>query len=118
MTECSLRPHARPCVRCPWSRNTTPGEFLLARYEELRATVGSSGREAPLDAPMFACHKTPEGREQPCAGWLAAVGNCHLGIRFAIIQGRLDPRALIAKDDWPELFDDYDELIAAQARCV
>lgn len=110
-----LRPHARPCVRCPWSRDTPPGEFPLARYEALRSTVGSPGNEVPLCGPLFACHKTPEGGEEPCAGWLAAVGHQHLGVRLAVITGRLDPATLAPRPGWPELFTDYDELIAVMA---
>jgi hypothetical protein len=110
-----MRPHDRPCVRCPWSRATTPGEFPLERYESLRATVGAPGAEASLYTPMFACHKTPEGREQPCAGWLAAVGREHIGVRVAVATGRLDPGVLDPRPGWPELFTDYDELVAVQA---
>ena len=110
-----LRPHDRPCVRCPWSRATPPGEFPLERYEILRDTVGAPGGEASMCAPLFACHKTPEGREQPCAGWLAAVGREHIGVRIAVAQGRLDPTVLDPKPGWPPLFTDYDELIAVQA---
>lgn len=110
-----LKPHDRPCVRCPWSRTTPPGEFPLERYESLRNTVGAPGQEVAICGPMFACHKTPEGREQPCAGWLAAVGREHIGVRVAVATGRLDPAALDPKPGWPALFTDYDELIATQA---
>lgn len=110
-----LKPRDRPCVRCPWARTTPPGEFPLERYETLRATVGAPGDEVALCGPMFACHKTPEGREQPCAGWLAAVGREHIGVRVAVATGRLDPAALDSKPGWPELFTDYDELVATQA---
>lgn len=64
---------------------------------------------------MFACHKSPEGREEACAGWLAAVGAEHIGIRLAVAWGRLPASALTPGDGWPELFDSYAKMSAAQA---
>jgi len=64
---------------------------------------------------MFACHKSPEGREEACAGWLATVGGEHLGVRLAVIQGRLPAEALSPGDNWPELFPDYASMAKAQA---
>lgn len=115
MSDLPLRPPRRPCARCPWSRATPPGEFSLEAYERLRDTVGAPGNEVPLGTKMFACHKTAEGKEQPCAGWLAAVGVYHLGVRIAIVLQRLDPETLHPQEGWPELFHDYDELVQVQA---
>lgn len=106
----------KPCRECPWRRDTPPGQFDEDRYEALRSTVGEQGAEASWDAPMFACHLTAEGREQPCAGWLAVVGIEHLGVRIHINQGSLPPEVLQPGDDWPPLFETYDELVDAQAR--
>ncbi len=64
---------------------------------------------------MFACHRAPEGGEYACAGWLAAVGHHHLGVRVAVITGRLDPAALEPGEDWPALFETYEEMAATQA---
>ncbi|MFI9630971.1 DUF6283 family protein [Streptomyces sp. NPDC052042] len=77
-----------PCPRCPWRKDVEPGEFPASRYEELRVTSEQrAGAEPGFGAPLFACHKTKEGREWACAGWLAAVGHRHLGVRLAIAQG-------------------------------
>ena len=64
---------------------------------------------------MFACHKTAEGKEQACAGWLAVAGVEHIGIRLAIAQGRLDPAVLSPGDGWPELFGSFEEMADTQA---
>ncbi|MFJ4703169.1 DUF6283 family protein [Streptomyces sp. NPDC088768] len=72
------------------------------------------GRAGP-DAPLFACHKTPEGREKACAGWLAAVGHRHLGVRLAVTQGRLPAQALTPGESWPPLFAAYEEMATTQA---
>ena len=110
-------PHRRyPCTECPWRRDTPPGKFPTTRYNALAATTGSPGNEAPLGAPMFACHKSPEGDEEACAGWLASVGIEHLGVRVAVATGALTPEVLQPGADWPALFDSYTEMATAQAR--
>lgn len=104
----------RPCAECPWRRDTPAGQFPACRYEALASTTGSRGREAPIGAPMFACHKSPEGAEEACAGWLATVGYEHLGARFAVITGRLPAEALAPVGDWPPLFGSYEEMAETQ----
>ncbi|WP_249040601.1 DUF6283 family protein [Nocardia cyriacigeorgica] len=111
-----LRHRRRPCAECPWRRDVAPGQFSAERFADMACTRGGPGREAGLDAPMFACHKSAEGYEQACAGWLAAVGYHHLGVRLAIAAGRLDPDALEPGDGWPRLFESYAAMTTAQAR--
>lgn len=105
----------RPCAECPWRRDIEPGQFPAERYEELRNTTGSRGKEVGIDAPIFACHKSTEGQETPCAGWLAAVGFDSLGVRIAAAQGRIPPEALRPGPDWPPLFDNYEEMAEFQS---
>lgn len=104
-------PHvSRPCRECPWRRDAEPQKFAQERYEALRATSDQSG----LHAPLFACHMTKEGREQACAGWLAVAGEQHLGVRLAVISGRLSVCALHPQAGWPDLHDSYEALVAHQ----
>lgn len=108
-------PHRRyPCAECPFRRDTMPGMFPACRYEALAATAGAPGAEAGLHAPVFACHKSPEGHEEACAGWLAVCGVEHLGVRLAVITGRLGPAALRPAAGWPPLFATYEEMAAEQ----
>lgn len=100
----------RPCTNCPWRRDSSAGEFPAERYEALRTTAGSPGREAGLGAPIFACHKSEPGRDRACAGWLAVAGIDHLGIRLAVTLGRLPAAMLKPGSDWPDLFSSYDEM--------
>lgn len=113
MTACRLRRALRPCGECPWRRDQPAGRFPPERYEELRGTSATPAGSAPLGAPMFACHKTAEGREIACAGWLAVEGHGHVGVRLAVATGRLDPVALTPAPGWPGLYDTYDELAVA-----
>lgn len=110
-----LRHRKFPCNECPWRRDTPPGKFPAHRYEALRNTMGAPGAEAPLGAPMFACHKSDEGATQACAGWLAVAGIDHLGVRYNIAIKRLPASALTPGEGWPALFDSYDEMAETQA---
>jgi hypothetical protein len=63
---------------------------------------------------MFACHLSTEGRDIACAGWLAVCGVEHIGVRMAVLTGRLEPEDLRPGDGWPELFGTYKEMAAVQ----
>lgn len=106
-----LRHPARPCGDCPWRRDSTPGQFPPERYDALLSTCrGPGGGNAEFGAALFACHKTPDGRETACAGFLAVEGWSNLSVRMAVIDGRLDPAALEPGPDWPALYESYEEL--------
>lgn len=108
-----LRHAAKPCAECPWRRDQPVGRFPASRYRALADTSAGPTGSAPPEAPMFACHKTAEGREIACAGWLAAEGHGHVGVRLAIAFGRLDASALQPAAGWPALFDSYADLAVA-----
>jgi hypothetical protein len=114
VSQCGVPHRRRPCAECPWRRDTPRGMFTQERYDALADTSGARGAEAPIDAPLFACHKSAEGREEACAGWLAAVGAEHLGVRLAVVSGRIPASALAPPDDWPALFASYDEMARTQ----
>ncbi len=105
----------RPCGECPWRQDTEPGQFPASRYEALRSTtIDDDGNHAGFDAAMFACHKSGEGEEFICAGWLASVGMMNIRVRLLVSAGEIPVEALSPGDDWPPLFDDYDEMASTQ----
>lgn len=114
----SLKHAARPCPDCPWRRDAPLQHFPAERYELLRDTVRQPDEnghaDAPLDAPLFGCHATPRGGEHACAGWLAVEGLGHLRVRMALSLGDLEPEAIRPGEGWPELYESYDEMVAAQ----
>lgn len=94
----------RPCDECPWKVDAVPGRFTEERWRSLQETAHHPRRgSAPMHAPIFACHKTDQGRDRTCAGWLAQEGGGHVGIRIAVAQGRLPGEALQPGPDWPTL---------------
>lgn len=53
----------RQCDECPWSKYAPRGLLPPERFDQLWAT------EDP-DGPFFPCHKSPQGCDLVCAGWL------------------------------------------------
>lgn len=111
---------AFPCnecpVRCDNSENPR-SKFPAERWTKLRETIGDATGFGLLDMPMFGCHKGTPGdadEDLACAGWLAAFGHRSVPVRLAIAMGRLDPAALEPGEGWPELYDSWDEMAAAQ----
>jgi hypothetical protein len=114
MTQSTYK-HTKPCESCPWridkGADDIPG-FSLPLAEALTATCPDERGFGPeFGAPMFACHHSKEHSEIPCAGWLAAVGERHPNVRIAVMEGRIDPRALEYAPDSPELHENYREVL-------
>ncbi len=109
-----LRHASAPCSACPWRTDQPAGRFAPDRFAALRDTSsGPRGESAPPGAPLFACHKTAEGREVVCAGWLAVEGRNHVGVRIAVLEGRLTPDALEVGEEWPELYPSFSAMATA-----
>ena len=84
----------------------------MQKAENLKGTCPDERGYGPdYGASLFACHKSKDGAEIACAGWLAVAGKCHPGVRIAVTFGRLDPKVLEAGEDWPELHKDYGEVL-------
>jgi hypothetical protein len=106
---------SRPCLRCPWRSDCDLKAFTDADFDMLASADGRPGCEAPLDAPMIACHLDRPDTAHPkrlCAGWLAVVGPDHLAVRFHVLAGRLPVHALAPGADLPTLHTNLVELLA------
>ncbi len=94
----------RTCSECPWLRATPIGRFPVERFVEL-ATTADQGFNG-----VFACHKSLEGKEQACAGYLLVAGMNNWSVRLAAIRGRLDLAEISASGP---LYDSYADMLAA-----
>lgn len=112
----SLARQKRPCAECPFRMDVEPGQFPRSRYEALRESCRHAENvQAPLGAPMFACHKSPlDGPKFACAGWLAVEGRNHITVRLALALDDLPVEALSPGEDWPALFETYEEMANRQ----
>ncbi|MFM9462804.1 DUF6283 family protein [Streptomyces scabiei] len=107
-----------PCTKCPWLTSTDLTEFSDKDMDMLRRANGRPGVEAPVNAPIVACHRDQPGTAHAmrwCAGFLAVVGEQHLGVRLALAFEALPPQAVSPRASWPELYPDLDTLVAARA---
>ncbi len=106
-----------PCNECPWKVTAEPGKFPAERYVKLRSTCrpDEDGMPPMPGSPMFGCHKGEPGTDDDlaCAGWLAREGHNHIGVRLAIMNGDLPMEALEQNDTWPDLYDTYEDMAAA-----
>lgn len=107
---------ARPCPCCPWRLTTHASDiprFSLVLAEALAETCPDEHGIGPAPrTPMFSCHQSVPGNDIPCAGWLAQVGDCHVGVRIALHEERLERGALRPGADWPALHDNYPAVLA------
>jgi hypothetical protein len=83
-----------------------PG-FKLELAEVLKTTT-----ETGLGNPIFACHQSHMGREVVCRGWLVRHGWDSIAIRLMLANGRMQRDELYPGDDWPELHESFDGMIA------
>nr|WP_225954516.1 DUF6283 family protein [Kibdelosporangium phytohabitans] len=112
---------ARPCAQCPWRTDADLSLFSDDDMVKLERADGSPGGEAAPSAPAMSCHLDQPGTAHAmrlCAGWLAVVGPHHLGIRMAVIAGRLPEQALSVGQDWAELFANLDQLVAERGEQI
>jgi hypothetical protein len=80
--------------------------------ESLAATCPDERGMGPdFSASLFACHKSREGKEIACAGWLAMVGHRHPQVRLAVLLKRLKPSALAPGAGWPALHTNYQQVL-------
>lgn len=98
----------RPCDECPYRLDAEPGRFDRERWEALRSSSADERGMGPeFGGVLFACHKTPEGGERACAGWLAVEGINHPTVRLSIALGHLPQCALTPGEGWPDLHPDF-----------
>lgn len=104
----------RPCDECPWRKDCEPGRFEPERWAvlaesslDIRTNFGPE-----FGAILFACHKSPEGGERACAGWLAVEGVAHPTVRLSVAMGALPESALRPGDDWPALHESFADTAA------
>lgn len=71
----------------------------------------AAGLGPRFGAPIFACHQSNVGAEIACAGWVATVGRAHPSVRLAAMQGRLSVEALDPGAGWPELHENYGDML-------
>lgn len=74
----------RPCAECPWRTDVAPGQFGADRFQDLAGTAED------LSARIFACHKSVQGADVVCAGFLERGAMHNMAIRMAYARGVIE----------------------------
>lgn len=95
-----MRPPApRPCESCPYRRDVPSGVWAREEYDKLRRYDAPTPEQPP---GLFQCHQadaaSPAGRI--CAGWAGCHGTGLLGLRVALIEGRIDSETFRAATEY------------------
>ncbi|MGW7748709.1 DUF6283 family protein [Streptomyces chartreusis] len=91
-----MRPPApRPCDSCPYRRDVPSGIWAHEEYDKLR------GYDAPTPeqpSRLFQCHQADADSttRRICAGWAGCHGEHLLGLRVALVEGRIDEATFAA----------------------
>lgn len=114
-------PHRRfPCAECPVRKDNASNprsKFPASRWETLRGTIEDpEGGHALMGAPLFGCHEGEPGTgaDLLCAGWAASFGRESVQVRIYVSIGRLPASVLGTGRNWPELYENWDDMVAAQ----
>jgi hypothetical protein len=94
-----------PCDECPWVVGNV-GQFPAERFARLAVVAHDQSWD------QFACHKSSDGADVGCAGYLLRGAAHNLGVRLAVAAGRLDPAA--TTDGGRELYPSYRAMAEAQ----
>ena len=99
------------CAKCPWKVTTNPHEipddYGVEKHKALKSTIAEGLSSLLGPNRMMACHETGYDGEDPlpCVGYLhnqLGEGN-NLGLRLAVIQGRVDGRYELDGEQHPDL---------------
>ncbi len=97
----------RPCGNCPWrvgsDTATIPG-FGVPLMQNLARTCVGDG------IALMACHKSTEGDDVVCAGFVLSVGMDSIALRIAASRGTIDPQRFEANG---ELHPDFPAMLRA-----
>jgi len=106
--------HKKQCRACPWKKSTKPerdipGGYCEKKHEALERTVAQPGVFPRSDTlHVFACHESPVGNEQACAGWVAnqlGPGN-NLALRMRAMADREAFKGIVLDGPQHERFED------------
>lgn len=97
----------RTCDECPFRTDVPVGRFPAERFRQLRRTAEQGFN------PIFACHKTEEGSDLACVGYLLVAGSANFTVRLAVLQGRFRYEDLKATGP---LYESYKAMERANSR--
>ncbi|MFD8046469.1 DUF6283 family protein [Streptomyces chartreusis] len=88
-------PAPRPCDSCPYRRDVPSGIWAREEYDKLRRFDAPTAEQP---SRLFQCHQADadSATRRICAGWAGCHGDRLLGLRVALIEGRIDEATFAA----------------------
>lgn len=101
----------RPCNNCPWRVDAPREHWDPQHFLDIYRDCQDDGLKLML------CHKAmalpePERGSLPCQGWARVMGTRAIGVRIALMQGKLLPEE-VADRKGPRLFRSFLAMLRA-----
>lgn len=103
-----------PCPTCPWRKSSTVGGADIPNFDiDLMRGLDNTCGSDDAFRPVMACHYSPCGTETACIGYVAVEGWRNLTVRLMAAEGKLDVAAIIHECQDMDLWESFDEMLAA-----
>jgi hypothetical protein len=101
----------KPCDNCPWRKDAPTEYWHPDHFHDIWSRCQDDGMS------MMLCHKSnalPEAERGslPCQGWARVMGYESIGVRIAVLSGKLDD-AEVRDRDTAELYGTFAEMLEA-----
>jgi hypothetical protein len=101
----------KPCDNCPWRRDAPREYWDPEHFVEIWRNCQDDGTHVML------CHKASRLREEQartlvCRGWVQVLGFDAIGVRLAVMSGRISADDVPAEGD-AELYASFEEMMDA-----
>lgn len=96
----------RPCANCPWRVDSPRGYWDPTHFQEIWNNCQDDGMN------QMACHKSTAEHILPCQGWVRVMGFNAIGVRLAVISGKVS-HAEVEDRDGPQLFKTFAAMLRA-----
>jgi hypothetical protein len=107
----------KPCANCPWLKSTPAGgssipNFGIELMRNLKNTVPPRDMDDTGFYKVMACHKSTEGKQFACAGYMAKAGlDFNINARLVARDAELDATALFDATDKLDMYTDFYDML-------
>lgn len=100
-----------PCANCPWRKDAPREYWDPQHFRDIFANCQGDGMNIMLCHNANALPKEERGK-LVCQGWVRVLGYEAIGVRIAVMTGKVADEEVNDKDG-PELFPDFASMLRA-----
>lgn len=104
----------KPCPNCPWYVGSSPQDIPRFSIEKMRKLANTAPpRDSTQDGfrPIMACHKSKEGVEFACAGYIAVHGIQNINVRLLGMNDGVDIGKVLDNCEELDLHGSFHEML-------